>query len=211
LIAKKKDCWGMSWQAQVAQIPDLLLKDILRLSKVKAEKKVFNYLCKRENGEIRKLAISQTLKALENVWKTVEKDFFKIISKMTKKPIYINRFDCFLTTGFMCPYSERDNWFMVSLWRNIPHSITTICHEIFHLQFLYYYRDYLKKKGLKDSQIEDLKEALTFLLNEPEFKKIIMVEDRGYPTHEKLRKSLKKIWDKENDFEKFLEKSFRFL
>jgi len=163
LIAKKKDCWGMSWQAQVAQIPDLLLKDILRLSKVKAEKKVFNYLCKRENGEIRKLAISQTLKALENVWKTVEKDFFKIISKMTKKPIYINRFDCFLTTGFMCPYSERDNWFMVSLWRNIPHSITTICHEIFHLQFLYYYRDYLKKKGLKNSQIEDLKEALTFL------------------------------------------------
>lgn len=175
LIAKKKDCWGKSWEAQVAHIPDELLKKVLKFSFSRGQEAVEQYLKTRLDRKHRMLVIGQTLEALENVWKTVEKDFFAALVKMTKKPIYTNKFGCFLTTGFMCPYNEKDNWFMVSLWRSIPGSVTTICHEIFHLQFLHYYKNYLKRRGLKKNQIEDLKEAVTFLLNESEFEKIIMV------------------------------------
>jgi len=89
----------------------------------------------------------------------------------------------------------------------LPFSITTICHELLHLQFLHYYRDYLEKKGLNDKQIEDIKESLTFLLNEPEFENIILSKDRGYPEHQRVRQQLKKIWQENKTFSKFLDKA----
>lgn len=98
---------------------------------------------------------------------------------------------------------------MASMWRSVPASITTICHEVMRLQFLHYYKNYLKKKGLKNNQIEDLKEALTFLLNEKEFDEIILCDDNGYPEHQKLRKKLREIWDRKRDFEKLLEAGIR--
>lgn len=96
---------------------------------------------------------------------------------------------------------------MVSLQHPIPFSITTICHEIMHFQFLHHYKSYLNKKGLSNKQIETLKEALTFLLNEPEFNQIISSEDTGYSEHQELRKNLKNIWTKENNFQKMLDKA----
>lgn len=96
---------------------------------------------------------------------------------------------------------------MVSMWHSIPFSITTICHEMLHLQFLFYYKEYLQKNGLNNDQIEDLKESLTFLLNEPEFEKIILCQDEGYPEHKELRKKLQKIWLKEKDFQKLIDKA----
>jgi len=62
-----------------------------------------------------------------------------------------------------------------------------------------------KKKGLKNNQIEDLKESLTFLLNEPEFEEIILSEDTGYPEHIKLRKKLKSIWLKDKNFQNLID------
>ena len=96
---------------------------------------------------------------------------------------------------------------MVSMWHSIPFSITTICHEVMHLQFLFHYRKYLVKKGLQEEQIQELKEALTFLLNEKEFNGMILCSDNGYPEHQKLRKKLQKIWTKDKDFGKFLNRA----
>ncbi|KPJ55610.1 hypothetical protein AMJ49_06730, partial [Parcubacteria bacterium DG_74_2] len=77
---------------------------------------------------------------------------------------------------------------------------TTICHEIFHFQFLYYYANFCRKQGLNKKQIEDLKEALTVLLNIEEFDNIILVEDVGYPDHQVLRQKILNIWKKGRDF-----------
>jgi len=97
------------------------------------------------------------------------------------------------------------------MWHGLPFQLTTIYHELLHLQFLYYYEDYLKEKGLKKKQIEDLKESLTFLLNEPEFEEVILVKDKGYPSHQLLRKKLRKVWQREKNFRKFLDKAIKII
>ena len=151
------------------------------------------------------------MQALEKSWKTVEKEYFEILSKITRRTIFTEKFSCYFTTGLVCPYNEKEKWFMVSMWHSTPSSITTICHEIMHLQFLHYYKNYLKKKGLKNDQIEDLKESMTFLLNEPEFSNIILSQDNGYPKHEELRKKLKSIWSKNKDFQNLLDESISII
>lgn len=209
-IAKgNKGCWGLDWHSQVTHIPEDLLSRILKLSFPKAQTAVEIYLKNHPKIKNRKLVINQELIALKNTWGKVEEDFFDILSNITQHPIYRKNFRCYFTTGFMCPYNLKENWFMVSLWHSLPFSLTTICHELLHLQFLHYYKDYLKKRGLNNKQIEDLKESLTFLLNEPEFKGIILVEDIGYPKHQGLRKKLKKIWRKNKNFQIFLEKAIK--
>lgn len=58
--------------------------------------------------------------------------------------------------------------------------------------------------------MDDLKEALTFILN-TDFNDLLLVEDKGYPAHQKLRKKLKKIWEKEKNFNKFLDKAIMLM
>lgn len=209
LITKDQDknMFGLDWKKQVVFIPEDLLSKILKLDFQKAQKLTEKYLEEHPKRKSRELIINQGLAGLKNIWSNVEKDFFNILSSITQQPICRDSFKCYFTTGFMCPYSEKENWFMVSVWHSLPYSITTICHELLHLHFLYYYKNYLKKKGLDDGQIEDLKESLTFLLNEPEFKDIILVRDEGYPRHQKARKQLRKIWQTNKNFSKFLDKS----
>ena len=206
VIAKSKDLWGMDWREQVAHIPDDLLNKIEKNNFAQAQKIVEKYIRKNSRTKYKNLVIREEKQALEKSWRSVEKKYFKTLAEITQRPIFTQKFDCYFTTGVMCPYNEKENWFMASMWRSIPASITTICHEVMHLQFLHYYKDYLKKKGLKNNQIEDLKEALTFLLDEKEFDEIILCDDNGYPEHQRLRKKLKKIWGKEKDFKKLLEK-----
>lgn len=204
LIAKGKDFMGYSWRDQVAHIPDDLLINIKKTSITNAEKIVQEYIKRDSKRGYKAKVRGLETQALKESWKLVEEKYFKVLSEITQKPIFKDKFDCYFTTGLMCPYNEEENWFMASMWHSIPSSITTICHEIMHLQFLHYYRGYLKKMGLNKDQIEVLKEALTFLLNEKEFEQITLSEDSGYPDHEKIREKLHKIWIKEKDFQKFL-------
>ena len=67
------------------------------------------------------------------------------------------------------------------------------------------------KKGLKNNQIEDLKEALTFLLNESEFEGIILSQDNGYPEHQKLRKKLKNIWSKDRNLQNLIDETIYII
>jgi len=151
------------------------------------------------------------MQALEKSWRTVENKYFKILSGIMQRPIFLDKIDCYFTTGLVCIDNNDDSWFMVSMWHSIPFSITTICHEIMHLQFLYDYKGYLKEKGLKNNQIESLKEALTFLLNESEFNKIILCQDVGYPEHDSLRRKFKEIWQENKNFQSFLDKAVEII
>jgi len=207
VVAKDKNLWGLSWRDQIAHIPDELLGKIKEASFSQAQKIVEEYIKKDKRKEYKNMFLYSEMDILERSWRTVEKKYFKVLSKITQKPIFLDKFNCYFTTGLMCPYNERENWFMVSMWHGIPFSITTICHEIFHLQFLHYYKEYLRKKGFKKDQIEKFKEALTFMLNEEEFSGIILCEDAGYPDHQKLRKKMLKIWRKEKNFQKFMERA----
>jgi len=208
LVAKKKNgMWGMDRKKEILYIPSFLLEQIIKADKKEAEDLVYKYLINHPKKQIRKTVINNQIKALENSWRKIEGIYFKTLEKIIQKPIYTKKFTCYITSGFMCPYNPEKNWFMASMWHGQPFSLTTIAHELMHLQFIHYYWDYLENKGLDREQIEDLKESLTFLLNEPEFYSFLLVNDNGYPNHQKLRERLKEIWQKEKDFKKFLDRA----
>lgn len=205
LIAKDKNLWGLDWRENTAQISDELMEKIQKTSYGRAEKLVQEAIMKDPNKNLKTKVMRLEMQALEKSWRIVEKKYFNVLEKITKKPILTDKFTCYYTTGMMCPYMEKENWFMASMWHSIPNSITTICHEIMHLQFLHYYRKFMKKSGLSEEKIQVFKEALTFLLNDIEFERIILCEDNGYPEHKELRNKLQKIWSKEKDFDKLVE------
>jgi len=190
-------------------IPPELLKKIRGKNKKSAEKLVYDYLVNNSKKKIRKIVIEKEKDVLRDIWRELENKFFKRLEKITQKPIFASNFRCYFTTGFMCPYDEKENWFMVSMWHSIPADITTICHETLHLQFLYYYREYCQK-FLSEKEIQDLKEALTFLLN-TDFNDLILSYDMGYSAHKKLRIKLEKIWKEEKDFGNFLDKAIQIV
>lgn len=207
-IAKgRRDVWGRNWKREINFIPEKLLNQILKNDYEKAKILTAKYINSNPKKKIYQLFISQQLKAVEAIWRKVEVKYFKRLAKITQKPIFWNDFKCYLTTGFMCPYNPKEKMFMISKWHPISANITTICHEIFHLQFLHYYEDYCKK-FLSGPQKEDLKEAITFILN-TDFGDLIVSYDKGYPGHQKLREKLKLIWSKEKDFKKFLDKAIK--
>lgn len=209
LIAKDKECWGLDWRNQVAFISNELLEKIIKKSRKSAESLVCRHLISHPKKQIRQLVIKKELWILEKTWREIERKFFKRLEKITQKPTFTDNFKCYFTSGFMCPYNEKGNWFMVSMWRSLPTNITSICHEISHLQFLHYYKKYCRR-FLSKEQFEDLKESLTFLLN-TDFNDLILCEDVGYPNHKKLRTRLRKIWEQEKDFKKFLDKAIKII
>jgi len=209
LIAKSKSHWGIDPKRQVEHIPDDLLKKILKNPRPKAEKLVCEHLKNHPKHQYREKVIKEETKTLEEIWRTKEKEYFQKLAKITQKPIYRDNFGAFFTSGFMCPYNLKEAWFMISMWHNLVSSIGTICHELLHLQFTHHYEKWCLQNGLSKKQFGDLKESLTFLLNEPEFENITLVEDTGYPKHQKLRAQLQKFWQKEKNFEKFLEKAIK--
>jgi len=204
LAELKKD-----WRKEVEFIPKELLDKILKENSQRAEILVYNHLISHPQKLIRQLVIREQLRSLEKVWRKIEKEFFRRLEQITKKPVFRKEFKCYLTTGFMCPYDPRDNSFMISMWHSIPWNITTICHEIFHLQFLYYYEKYCRKL-ISQRKLDDLKEALTFILD-TDFKDLLISEDRGYPAHKELRKKLKEIWKKDKNFDRFLDKAIKIV
>lgn len=209
VIVKSDHLWGLNRREQSSHIPDALFFQMLKSSFPKAQKLAENYLKTCSLAKDWERIIESQREALEKVWRPVEQKYFKTIEAIMERPMYTDRFYCYITSGYMCPYDVEADMFIASMWHNLPNSITTIGHEVMHLQFLCNYKKYLQKKGLRVSQIEDLKEALTFLLNEPEFQGILLSRDRGYPEHQKMRRWLKKIWSKEKDFQKFLDRAIR--
>jgi len=209
-IAKdRENTWGLDWKKQVGFIPDDLLKKIIKRSSKAAKFLIYKHLINHPKKQIRQLAIKEKLKSSENYWQKIENKFFKKLEKIMEKPIFINNFKCYATSGFMCPYNEKENWFMISMWHNTSMSIMVICHEIFHLQFLHYYKKHCRKI-LSEKQTEDLKEALTFILN-TDFNELLLVKDGGYPSHQKLRKELEKIWNKKDSFQEFLDEAINIV
>jgi hypothetical protein len=145
--------------------------------------------------------------ALQTVWNRYEPVFFKALIKVTQKPLFATQISAQLTTASLSPYDEKSCWFMVSGYHPLGTQITSIGHELLHLQFIHSYKKFCIDSGLSPMQFEDLKEALTVLLNEKEFNKIIVSPDRGYAKHAILRENICNVWRKKMSFEEFLKKS----
>ena len=147
---------------------------------------------------------TEKLSEIEKEWEKIEKEFFARLEKITKHKIYNNNFTGYITTIGRCPYSKEESWFMINIFWTLNNMLATICHEIMHLQFHYYYEKQLKEK-ISEKQFQDLKEALTVLLN-LEFSDILKERDKGYPNHQELREFIESEWKKEKNFDKLVDK-----
>jgi len=202
-VSKNLDLIPKKVQKEVKKLYKLYPVSHSRLieeSSCKIFKPVISYL----KNKFKDKDINYRKKILEAEWKDIEKKYFQHLSKLLQKQIYPANYICYLTTLYACPCFEEKNWFMVSTFSPLPNQIYVVCHEFMHLQFIHWYKKYCLKKGLIDRNFWHIKEAITFLLNEPEFSGVITFQDKGYTIHQELRKKLKKLWEKDKNFEKFL-------
>lgn len=65
-------------------------------------------------------------------------------------------------------------------------------------------------KEITKEQSENLKEALTFILNE-EFKDILVPCDNGYLIHKELREQLKTTWLQNKEFDVLISKGIDLM
>lgn len=205
VIQNKNQAYGRKYSEVISKIPKDILKKVQKATSVQGKKIVFKYLQSNAYNFVPEMEANQ--KMLEFYLKYKGSGLFKVIEKITGRRIYTGKFFATFTLMTSCPYDPMRDWFMVMAQKPLSRQVTNIFHEILHLQFTHYYYDYCLKHGLSQKQFHDLKESLTFLLNEVLFKKFYLAPDYGYSSHQSLRKKLKFLYDKNKKFDVFLEKA----
>lgn len=149
---------------------------------------------------------------LEKIWyPNLEKKYFNVTQKFLDiKLSKSDVFSAYFTYMHLCSYSEKKNYFFISVWTSPIYQINIIAHELLHLLFIKYYKRYCLRKGLTKNQFENLKEALTFIINKDIYKGIILANDFGYPHHKKFRELLHKEWVKNKNFKKLLDYGIKY-
>lgn len=199
--AHSKFKWGHKWQ-----MDSEIKAKIANKSWKQTRKFLYLYVGNiHKNGKMLKLVHRQ----FEEAWRLIEDEYFKRLEKFIKRPVFAKRFTAYLTTINRCPYSIKDNSFMLVSSNSTFSALRVCCHEIMHFHFHNYFWDRCRKE-LNDAQTHELKEALTMLLNE-EFSDLIIVRDAGYPTHQKFREYLSSVWRKTRDFDEMVEKGITYL
>jgi len=187
----------------------IIRPEIVKKVRGKKWERAKDYLFKmlKRSYSLDKKRMNENLKSIKSSWKKAENKYFQKLEKITRKKIYTKTFHCYITTIGRCPYNQKENWFMVNIFST--DTSTTIAHELMHLQFHHYFEKEIRKK-INEKQFQDLKEALTVLLN-IEFKGILKEKDKGYPLHKKLRNFIEKEWEKKRDFYFLIGKCINYL
>jgi hypothetical protein len=207
---KEKDLWNhwhkSNWKSSWANFKGHpQIKKICKGKKFdECKKKLSYHLLKLQNSNLIQIEIN----SLKQAWEAIEKEFFKRMNKLMKNKFNGNII-AYLTTLGVCPYNPDEPSFMFSLFYSLPHQLKTCGHEIMHLYFHKFYWKKIESK-IGKQKTEDLKEALTVLLN-LEFKDLWFSKDKGYTPHQELRKFICNEWEKEKDFERLLEKCIKKL
>ena len=212
---KEKDLWN-NWETVNYKSPwekkqlnkILVLTDMCRGKKFEECKKEIEKFCKpMHNSPLLPLIIESFQKS----WNKINDEFFKILEKITGKPMPFNRITGYLTTQMRCPYDPREPSFMVSMFANIPYALKICAHELMHIHFHNIYWSKIEKQVGRE-KTADLKEALTVLLN-LEFRNLWILKDKGKDNEDqqKLRTFIEKQWKKEPDFDILLEKCVDYI
>lgn len=210
---KDRDIWNywdsVNKKSQFLNFSKFIPADLLMLIKGKSQKESYKIIEESLFNIHNSYLIRIYLNSVSEAWKSIEKEYFKRLSKLTKKPICSKKFVAYITTTMRCPYNKEEKWFMINFFSSISHTLKTIAHEIMHFQFYKYYFENIEKRTGKQ-KAEDLKEALTVLLN-LEFLDLWHVNDKGYTIHKELRKFIENEWKKEKDFGILLNKCINHL
>lgn len=192
------------WQKQIANILDFDFKQLIGIPEVAAYPVMKEYLEKlwKNNAEV----VATKLKEITEKTNLIKEDVFFRMEKLTNHPIYRKDFTILL--------SSLNRWeYKYETWSNRHYikktdTILFFIHELLHFQTIHYYKDSILKRLHDENKFEELKEALTFLLN-TEFKDIIEKPDCWYIIHQELRKKLEDYRlsqpEEQRDFEKLVE------
>ena len=202
----KKDAWnwwsacnkisyGENWKERI----DKKLQNKLA---GKTKMQAFNFLIPYLKKLYKKENISQKKKEIQNIFNKHQEQIFSRMEKVTGRKIYKDNFTCFLTTFPRAPYDfGRGYVWLPIVWPKETH-IRTFAHELLHFQtYAYWEKKCLKK--LTNKEFENLKEALTVILNE-DFLDLIILPDKGYKMHKNSRGELLKFWKKNKNFNKLI-------
>jgi len=205
-INLQKDAWnwwhacnhhsfGMSWRKS---INIKMQKKLLGAGK----KAAYQYLTPYLKKQYKKLKIESKVKPIEEIFNQKKDKIFQLMEKATGRKIFRKDFTLILTTLPRAPYHypAGEVWLPI-VWPD-KFYVKVFLHELLHFQTYAYWRKRCLKK-LSNEEFENLKEALTVILND-EFKSIMSGKDRGYIIHQYLRKELLKFWRQHKNFDKLV-------
>ena len=202
----KKDAWnwwhacnkvsyGVDWKRRIN-------KKLQTEIAGKTKKEAFVFLIPYLKKIYKKIHIEKKLEEIKKIFIENNSAIFKRMEKVTGRKIYRNDFSIYLTTFPRGPYEYPKGIVgMPIVWLEETY-IRTFVHELLHFQTYAYWKKMCLKK-LKNKEFEDLKEALTVILNE-EFLDIIKWRDNGYKIHQCLREDLLKFWKNNRNFDKLV-------
>ena len=146
----------------------------------------------RENN----IDIANNLSEINKNWIEVANKFEEIATRIFRTNLNQD-ITAYLTITGRYPYDTKENYFYVSLLKTNTNA--TIMHELWHFYTYAKFGDYIDTIGA--SKYNDIKEALTVLLN-IECKDLLGEEvDSGYPQHKDLREKITQLWADKRDIE----------
>ncbi|MBU4370225.1 hypothetical protein KKG58_05785 [Patescibacteria group bacterium] len=151
-----------------------------------------------------KIDVNQEIKRIKSKWFPINRIFLERAEEIFKTKLPQKQITAYLTVSDICGYNINDCYFFITL--ESQHSNLTIMHELWHFYTWEAYGKEFKKKNLiSKEQYYDIKESLTEILN-IEFKDLLgNIKDKGYLSHQEIRKRVRKYWSKKKDIQKVVE------
>ncbi len=147
---------------------------------------------------------------IESKWQGIQGDFFNKTEEIFNTNFKKDFITCYLTTETRCTYNIQENYFYTTM--QYPDKANwLIMHEILHFYTWQEYKSKLTKLGIDDKEYNEIKEALTVLLNS-EYKDLMGAEiDKGYPQHQELRAEITNWWKNYRDLDLVIEKVVKYI
>jgi len=141
--------------------------------------------------------LDEKLKKFESDW-LAAKDNYIAKAESIFGVTLPNDITVFLTINNRCPYNIEQSYFFVSLSSMYPNR--TVMHELWHF-YTWYKFGITDEEKLGKQKYNDLKEALTVLLNIEFPDTFRRNPDMGYPQHQELREKILEFWSKSQDMD----------
>ncbi|MDP2586931.1 MAG: hypothetical protein Q8P32_04135 [Candidatus Komeilibacteria bacterium] len=155
-----------------------------------------------------KINVPRVLQTIKNQWSMVGKEFFKRADGIYKTSLPQKSINVYLTVHDRCSYSFKRSEFFIHF--NLEATNKTIMHELWHWYFYFTVgKEIETRSGIKI--YNDIKEALTVLLN-VEFNDLLGgAEDKGYPQHGDLREFIVGAYEETNNIYKTINRTLQYL
>lgn len=211
IVSDEDDTFGNSYKDTVMSIPDSILEIISSVPKNKAIDKIVDYLEHDPRQELKNIFINEKISGLEKIWEELGQKLVDALTKVTGKKFDDEEYTAYITHLFICDYNISEKYFFLSLYHSVGLNFSVLAHELLHFITYKHFKSYCIEKGLTEPQFQDLKESLTVVLNSPVFDEILLIEDYGYPDHEKLRSFLEKKFLSGADFDALIDHGINYL